>query len=209
MPPPTELCILCEKYKTDKCLKYRHNYSPYYYEILSPYRSVFKNILEIGIGYPGKPGSGVMEHVAPLGYEKGASLKVWKEFFPSADIWGIDICQEALFEDERIHTLLINQIDQKAIDSSFHDKKFDLIIDDGSHLINDQIASFCFLEKYLTPGGIYIIEDINPGAWVEDRIQLFFSKVKEDYKFTKVSTHDIRKDTDYAVSDDIFFVLQK
>jgi hypothetical protein len=36
-----------------------------------------------------------------------------------------------------------------------------VIIDDGSHLINDQIISFNILKNRMKPNGIYIIEDVN------------------------------------------------
>ena len=38
---------------------------------------------------------------------------------------------------------------------------FDVIIDDGSHLIDHQIKSFNILKEKMKPGGIYIIEDVN------------------------------------------------
>ena len=42
-----------------------------------------------------------------------------------------------------------------------HDtQKFDLIVDDGSHLVHHMMTTFNCLFKYVRPGGIYIIEDI-------------------------------------------------
>ena len=38
-------------------------------------------------------------------------------------------------------------------------KKFNIIIDDGSHLLSDQLFSLNYFYKYLTKGGYYIIED--------------------------------------------------
>jgi hypothetical protein len=39
-------------------------------------------------------------------------------------------------------------------------KSFDLIIDDGSHLISDYINTFLFLQKHMRKTGFYIIEDL-------------------------------------------------
>ena len=46
----TELCKIFYKYKSDKCSKINHSYSPEYYNHLNPYRETFTNILEVGIG---------------------------------------------------------------------------------------------------------------------------------------------------------------
>ena len=39
--------------------------------------------------------------------------------------------------------------------------KFKIIIDDGSHLLNDIINNLKFFLKFVEPGGYYIIEDYN------------------------------------------------
>ena len=58
--------------------------------------------------------------------------------------------------------LIGDATDEEFINSSFKSIKFDIIIDDGSHLREDQLSSFKILfDKYLNDGGIYIIEDIN------------------------------------------------
>ena len=38
--------------------------------------------------------------------------------------------------------------------------KFDIIIDDGSHIVNHMLLTFKTLSKYLKVDGLYIIEDI-------------------------------------------------
>jgi hypothetical protein len=40
------------------------------------------------------------------------------------------------------------------------DYTFDIIIDDASHLMDDQLKTFQLLKSKMKPGGIYIIEDI-------------------------------------------------
>ena len=47
----------------------------------------------------------------------------------------------------------------KKIRKNFLVKKFDIIIDDGSHLLSDQLFSLNYFYKYLTNDGYYIIED--------------------------------------------------
>jgi hypothetical protein len=159
----TELCELFEKYKADKCPAVHHTYSPSYYELLNPIKHQIKNMLEIGIG-----NIPLMTQIIPEGYIPGASIKAWRDFFPNATVYAVDILPEVLFEDERIKTY---QLDQSSIESiqnfinivkkeTSEDFIFDYIIDDGSHIIDHMIISGYEFPKYLKKDGIYIIEDI-------------------------------------------------
>ena len=44
---------------------------------------------------------------------------------------------------------------------------FDVVIDDGSHLPSDQIASIEFLWPHVATGGCYIVEDLHSNYWPE------------------------------------------
>ena len=153
----TDLCLLGIKYQSDKAQGVgKHNYTPDYHEILSPYRNNIKNMLEIGIGY-----YDLMVKVVGVNYSKGASLRMWREYFPNAHIHGCDINEECMFEAERITTHLCDQNDRKSLVKTIEKVGTpQFIIDDGSHYIRHQEKSFEVLWKYLENGGIYIIEDI-------------------------------------------------
>ncbi len=72
----------------------------------------------------------------------------------------------------RITTALCNSTQRQEVKSwiqSQGDLKFDIIIDDGSHADSDQWKSLGNFFPYLKEGGIYVIEDINPGS----RVSLF------------------------------------
>ena len=154
----TELCEIFEKYRADKCPTVYHTYSPSYFGLLNEIRPYVKNVLEIGIGtIP------LMEQIVGQGYVPGASIRGWRDFFPNANIYAIDIDESVLFADERIFTA---KVDQSSVDSirsylSGIERGFDFIIDDGSHLIDHQIISIYEFSKHLNKGGIYIIEDVN------------------------------------------------
>jgi len=110
------------------------------------------------------------DRIVPLDkYNVGASLRAWRDFFPGSKIWGIDIREDVLFEDERIKCLWTDQSSSIELDktiSQIRDNQknehleFDLIVDDGSHVVEHQITSIKTLSKYLKTGGYYIIEDI-------------------------------------------------
>ena len=174
----TELCNLFYKYGADKCPAIRHSYSPEYYTLLKEYKSQFTDILEIGVGndcqlrYSDKfakiqISSDSIDWV--FEYIPGASLRAWRDFFTDANVYGIDIDKNVLFEEERIKCFYADQSKEEELENTIRDiekytnnknQKFDLIVDDGSHIISHMILSFKILSKYMRTNGIYIIEDI-------------------------------------------------
>lgn len=176
----TELCLLAEKHKVDKCPRILHSYTPLYNDILSPYRTTFTTILEIGIG-----NAPLMIPIVGADYKPGASLRMWRDFFNSATIYACDIERSVLFSDERIHTFYADQSSASSLEElitsvNAHSQKqtIDFIIDDGSHVEEHMKLSFKTLWKYITPGGIYIIEDIKAAKFSE------FENIAEEFGFT-------------------------
>ena len=102
----TELCKLALQYKTDKVRDIRHNYTPIYHELFHGIRQSAEVVVEIGIGHQGNdvknPSVSHMSHVQ--NYMIGASLYMWRDYFPNAQIIGIDISPECIFSAERIST---------------------------------------------------------------------------------------------------------
>jgi len=164
----TQLCHLAYKYKSDKTGIYKkfddkqhcHPYTPEYYKILLPLKNTCKILLEIGIGIVSNLNGGSMNHMEKLNYEPGASLKMWRDFFPNAIVNGIYINVDALFNENRINTYLCNQTNFYELNKIFNNVYFDFIIDDGSHIDKDQLVTFNFLRNKLNTGAIYIIEDV-------------------------------------------------
>lgn len=150
----TELCELAFKYGTDKCPKIFHTYTPVYYELLKDHKD-FKKVLELGIGT-----SWTMRHVN--GYLPGASLRMWRDFFPSAQVYGVDISQEAMFKEDRITTFLMDtrsHDDMKRLIETIG-SDIDFVVDDGPHDSTSQINTAKMLLPMLDKGVIYIIEDV-------------------------------------------------
>lgn len=124
--------------------KAEHEFSVFYEKYLEPIRYTAKKILEIGIYH-------------------GDSLRMWREFFPNAQIYGVDIDPNFLFSEDRITTALCDQSKEEDI-LSIVDKfgsDFDLILDDGSHLNRDQQITFQLLFPHIKPGKYYVIEDLH------------------------------------------------
>ena len=152
----TELCRIAYQYGTDKCPQIKHFYTPYYYELLKKKVLSIKKVLEIGIGY-----YDTMKH-SGKSHQAGASLFMWRDFFPNAMIYGADIKEDIIFEDYRIKTYLCDETKEEDIKNLIDQtgSDIDLFIDDGSHDWHHQ----AFLAKTVLPllkkDVIYIIEDV-------------------------------------------------
>ena len=85
---------------------------------------------------------------------------IWKDYFLKANIIGVDLLSYN-FKIKRIFTFQGDQTDTKfLLDLIKKFKKFDIIIDDGSHVSKHIIKTFNFLFDYLVDGGLYIAEDL-------------------------------------------------
>ena len=130
----------------------------------------------------------------------GASLRVWKNFFPKARIFGADIDTKTLFEEKRIKTFRVDQFDSKNIKSMWKKiklKDFDLIIDDGCHQFEGTINFFINSINFLGPNGFYIIEDIFYKD--KERFIKFFHKKKINYFFVELSSKNNLKDNNLLI----------
>lgn len=153
---PTELCKLGYKYGTDKCPQVNGAYyTPFYFELLKDRRKTVRKVLELGVG-----SRTTLRHV-PEHYQRGASLRMWRDFFPNAQIYGVDLSPTAIFQDERIQTYLLNTKDESAMRKLIDEigSDIDLVIDDGTHREKSQLLAVRTLMPLLKKDVIYIIED--------------------------------------------------
>jgi hypothetical protein len=105
--------------------------------------------------------------ILEIGVLNGESLRMWKDYYVSSNIIGIDITKEAkVYEEERIKIEIGSQTDPTFLNQVTIDYgMFDMIVDDGSHVNNDVIFSFQHLFEHVKPGGIYVVEDACTSYW--------------------------------------------
>ena len=62
-----------------------------------------------------------------------------------------------------IHQFFIDSSERSSIDKNILSKEisFDIIIEDASHMLKDQIISLFMLFKILNPGGYFIVEELD------------------------------------------------
>lgn len=179
------LNVLCDKYGTDKgevtgeANLYHwasHNYADIYELMFRLRRNDIELVLECGIGTnnPAFGGWRLLRHQVPsmeLDGKPGASLRVWRDFFPKAQIIGIDIDSDVLFEEDRISTYHCDQTCSESIGkfcdlASLSPSSIDIIIDDGLHEFHAGISLFESMNKYLAIDGVYVIEDVKTGDYI-------------------------------------------
>ena len=134
-----------------------HNYHLLYGKILSDVADKSINIFEIGLG------SNNIDIPSNMGLQNtpGASLRAFRDVFPLANIYGADIDQRILFEEDRIKTFFLDQCDVKSFGPLIDIlPACDLIIDDGLHAPGANLNTLEFSLKKLTIGGWFVVEDI-------------------------------------------------
>jgi hypothetical protein len=142
--------------------KNKHHYTRWHDFYFHPIRFDNLNILEIGVA-------------------KGVSLRMWKEYFPNANVCGIEIDSLVIDKDlvKGCKIFIGDQMDHKFIEQIHNSVNFnfDIIINDGSSITSDQVKTFEFLFKKLNPGGIYVIENLQTSYQKKDKENIFFSAV--------------------------------
>jgi len=99
------------------------------------------------------------------GVLNGTSIKFLCERFPEAKIVGIDILdkQASWPDNDDVQYFKVNQGNVPEVRKFYEDYnyKFDLIIDDGSHLPWDQAGCLIDSFPWVRKGGFYIAEDLH------------------------------------------------
>ena len=127
--------------------KWRH-YFPVYERHLGKFRGQEVHILEIGV-------------------YSGGSMQMWKQYFgDKAHIYGVDIepvCRQ--YEDEQTKIFIGDQADTNFWNDVLAQvPRIDIVVDDGGHQTDQQIATLEALLPHIQPGGVFICEDINGKA---------------------------------------------
>jgi demethylmacrocin O-methyltransferase len=147
-----DLTALAKIHGTDKWGL--HWYTPHYEDHFRRLRKKKLRILEIGVGGYANPDAG------------GESLKMWKYYFPKSSIYSLDVYDKTKLQEHRIRIFRGSQNDPDFLRKVVEQMGgLDIVIDDGSHVNEHVITSFCTLFPLLAEGGIYVIEDTQTSYW--------------------------------------------
>jgi hypothetical protein len=135
-----------------------NDYTSIYEAYLKGYRDRAFSLVEIGLGVKGDRWEAKIVQGRNTG---GASVKMWRNYFPRAHIYGLDVNECAYLDDERTRTFVADQGNVEDL-AAFVESvpSFDVVVDDGSHRPDHQQISLDFLFPHLSPGGLYFIEDL-------------------------------------------------
>lgn len=120
-----------------------------------------------------------------IGVWRGASLRMWEEYLPYANVYGVDVKPECKkHETERTKIFIGSQSDKTFLKNCLSQIKQPLrvVVDDGSHVPQDQIASFEVFFPALASRGWYVIEDLRThytSSVRNDRALSFFDKIMQ------------------------------
>jgi len=186
------LISLIDNSKTDKNTV--HSYLELYEHLLNKKKETAQNVLEVGIGN--------------FGDKNGGSIKLWRNYFTNAIIYGLDILPKERVIDELLtdnRVVLYTEIDaynEDYFNITFLNKnmKFDFMLDDGPHTLDSMKSFIKLYSQIMTEDGILIIEDVQSWDW----IQVLSNEVPMHLK-SYIKVYDLRKNKNRY--DDIVFTI--
>ena len=104
-----------------------------------------------------------------LGVRHGVSLRMWNAYFRRASVIGLDVDPGAADRAPDFQVYVGSQDDADLLRRIADEHpSLEIVVDDASHMNPLTFASFETLFPRLPSGGLYIIEDLAPGAYGPD-----------------------------------------
>jgi len=170
-----------------------HSYLELYESLLEKRRETATKVLEVGIG--------------DFKAKNGGSIKLWRDYFPNATIYGIDILDwkrvmEELLHDPRVVLYTSTNGYDPAFVKSISHLRFDFMLDDGPHTLQSMIDFITLYSPLMTDDGILIVEDVQSIEWLDK-----LTKATPEQLRPFIKTYDLRKNK--GRYDDIVFTIEK
>lgn len=107
-------------------------------------------------------------NVLEIGIAQGGSIEMWYKYFNNAKLYAVDAFKDVVNIKFPFHVDITigDQADMDFWAAYVKTKpKFDIIIDDGGHDMEQQLNSLISLFPHLASGGVYLIEDVHTSYW--------------------------------------------
>ncbi len=142
------LSVWCAKHTGRRLVKWMH-YLEIYHRYFARFRGRSPVVLEIGVF-------------------DGGSLEMWRDYFgPGCRIYGVDVNERCMaFSDTDTKILIGDQGDREFLARLRRElPRIDVLIDDGGHMMHQQIATFEELFSHISSDGVYLCEDMHTSYW--------------------------------------------
>jgi hypothetical protein len=147
--------------------------------------------------------------ILEIGVWKGSSLRMWEKYFPNASIVGVDIFPEtASIETKRAEVVTGDASDAAFLHQVVDERlggSVDLVIDDGSHVVEHQIVALESLFPRLNDHGLYCVEDISVSRFASDELRRvpFYDFLDYAWALSELTTFfaDFDSDTYHTIAD--------
>lgn len=155
-PGMNELTVMADQSGSDKGSA-KHRYSELYHMLFNPFRGRKITFLEMGL-MAGGPEWGVD---ADRDTSTPPSIQMWLNYFPKANVIGLDVSDFSAFETDRFKFFQCDMDNRADITQTAAEMPdIDIILDDASHASKHQQDGFLELFPKLKSGGLYIFEDL-------------------------------------------------
>jgi SAM-dependent methyltransferase len=112
---------------------------------------------------------GKSPRILEIGVLGGGSIELWLKYFgPGTSVVGIDINPDCLKYEYSgdVKIVMGNQGDPVFWEEFLATQnKFDVVIDDGSHVMHHQVTTLNNVFPHIKEGGVYICEDTHTSYW--------------------------------------------
>lgn len=155
------LDAIAVRHQSDKSLmlpgRNGHGYAQHYDRFFGELRGLPVRLLEIGV-------------------DQGASLRMWEEAFPLAQIIGVDNNPKCLAAKVGRSKIVLGDQASPEFWNDFiscHGSGWNIIVDDGGHYANQIITSLRCLWPHVSHRGFYCVEDLGTAYphYTQGRIQ--------------------------------------
>jgi hypothetical protein len=188
----SEFPEICLKHYTSRFLcpwnPHTHDYLGTYMEVLA--NREIKKIVEFGLGPAG------LFHPKQIA---GCGVRMWAETFTEAEIYGLDYDRNTLVNSGRIKSFLCDQKSEYCLSLAVLSigGGIDFMVDDASHKGEDQLRTILAFMPYLSPDGLYVVEDV----LLEENLSSMLEECKIPHRVVELRTN--------VLPDDRLIIIEK
>lgn len=131
------------RHGAEKTPRSGRSYTAFYYDLFADKNDKIKKVLQIG-----------------LGHKEQNSLYFWRDYFPTAKVYGIGNDKKYVFKSGRIQTFLGERTDSKGLKNIINEigGDIDVVVDEGTRKPEEIVSSFQTIMPMLKKNAVYIVE---------------------------------------------------